>query len=151
MLYLKLNSFHADPLGEDARTLEFRRHTEAQLRLTDTELEEAIPILGRRVDYVHRRFSRDWREVIGVVLYGEKHFTLDEAELQALRLMDGQRSICAIVKAVGEKYAGIQNYEWVRRLASRGVIDLLPGLKVNSPATSAVSVFPERNLPSLAF
>lgn len=138
MLYLKLNSYHCDPLGEDERTPEFRRHTEGILQGPDAALADAVPILGRRVDCVQRRFTRDWREVIGVVLYGEKHFTISETELRALRMMDGRRSVRAILEALAVQGKGAAGCGLVRRLAARGVIDLLPGVKAASPSGQAL-------------
>jgi hypothetical protein len=139
MLYLKLNAFHADPLGEDARTPQLRRYTEMLLQAPDGELEDAIPIVGRRVDSIQQRFTRDWREVRGVVLYGEKHFTIDEAELQALRMMDGRRCVRDILKAVAKQGGASLGCNQIRRLAARGVIDLLPGPTLRD---AAQSVFP---------
>jgi hypothetical protein len=149
MLYLKLNAYHCDPLGEDARTPEFRRHTEALLQAMDAELAEAVPILGRRVDYIHRRFTRDWREVIGVVLYGEKHFTIDEMELQMLRRMDGRQPVRAILHSMGERGEQTPGYGLIRRLAARGVIDLLPTASAGSPGAATVPVEAQANAPTL--
>lgn len=134
MLYLKLNAFHCDPLGEDARTPEFRQHTETLLQVSDTELAEAVPILGRRVDFIHRRFTRDWQEAIGVVLYGEKHYTIDETELQALQLMDGRRPVRVILKNLHEQCGAAFDCARIRHLSSRGVIDLLPANGANGTA-----------------
>ncbi len=149
MLYLKLNAYHCDPLGEDARTPELRRHTEALLRAADGELMDAVPILARRVDYIHRRFTRDWREVVGVVLYGEKHFTIDEIELQALRMMDGRQSVRAVLKSLGERLGHSLGCELMRRLAARGVIDLLPAVNAGPSGTATVSLEAETDAPSL--
>lgn len=148
MLYLKLNAYHCDPLGEDARTPELRRHTEALLRAADAELTDAVPILGRRVDYIHRRFTRDWHEVVGVVLYGDKHFTIDEIELLALRMIDGRQSVRAILKGLGERVGRSLGCELIRRLATRGVIDLLPVTNGGWPDTTAVSLRVEPAAPS---
>src|SRR5687767_948007 len=78
MLYLKLNAFNCDPLGEDRRTPLMRQQTESSIALSDEQLAQLVPQLGRRVDYIQRYYSRDWQELIGVVLWGEKHFTIDE-------------------------------------------------------------------------
>jgi hypothetical protein len=150
MLYLKLNTFYCDPLDEDARTPELRRHTEALLRAADAELAEAVPILGRRVDYIHRRFTRDWHEVVGVVLYGEKHFTIDQIELQALRMMDGRQSVRSLLKGLGERCGQAPGCGLIRRLAARGVIDLLPVPNVGSCDAATLSLKAEADAPSLA-
>src|SRR5208282_1868933 len=93
MLYLKMNSFNCDPLGEDAATADFRKRSTELLAHSDAELGQMILLLGRRVDYIHSRYNRDWKEVLGVVLWGERHFTIDPDELRALQAVDGRRSV----------------------------------------------------------
>ncbi|MBI2804459.1 MAG: hypothetical protein HYX68_05670 [Planctomycetes bacterium] len=131
MLYLKLNTFNCDPLGEDAATADFRKRTNELLTHSDAELEPMIPLLGRRVDYFHRRYNRDWQEVIGVVLWGERHFTIDAEELRALQAVDGKRSVREMIEAMGPGGAWQERMEKVRALAARGILDLLPA-RVNS-------------------
>jgi hypothetical protein len=126
MLYLKLNAFNCDPLGEDPRTPEFRKRTEQAVELADALLEKALPLIGRRVDYFHKHYTRDWREVPGVVLWGEKHFSIDEEEMRALKAIDGNRDVAAITAAMGESSDRAAKLAKVRRLARRGVIDLVP-------------------------
>jgi hypothetical protein len=142
MLYLKLNSYHCDPLGEDPRTADFRRQTEQLLACPDAELAGVVPVLGRRVDYVQRRYNRDWKEVVGVVLYGERHFTLDEQEFRALRRIDGRRTAAAVLAADGAGGGDMPRFGVIRRLAARGVIDLMPG-----PATTPASGRGAQHLP----
>lgn len=123
MLYLKLNAFNCDPLGEDRRTPLLRQQTESVVEQADEQLLSLVPQVGRRVDYVHRQYNRDWREVLGVVLWGEKHFTIDEEELKMLQAMDGKRNVAAIAAAAGGG-AAPATIEKLRRLARRGVIEL---------------------------
>jgi hypothetical protein len=124
MLYFKLNAFNSDPLGEDPRTAEHRSRTRRLLAGPDAYLADTIPLLSRRVDYVHRRWNHQWTETLGVVLYGEKHFTIDEEELRALRAMDGRRTVREVIAAVG---GGASLVGKLRRLAERGVVDLIEG------------------------
>lgn len=126
MLYLKLNAFNCDPLGEDPGTPDFRKRTDQVVELSDQLLEKALPLIGRRVDYFHRHFTRDWHEVPGVVLWGEKHFSIDEDELRALRAIDGKRDVAAISSAMSESLDHPAKLAKIRRLAGRGVIDLIP-------------------------
>jgi hypothetical protein len=126
MVYLKLNAFNCDPLGEDPSTEACSQRTRTLLAAPDGELQEAIPLMGRRVDYVHRRYNRDWREVIGVVLWGGRHVTIDEDELRALQAMDGQRSVGAIIQKIGNVSNGVSGLDKIRRLAACGIVDLLP-------------------------
>jgi len=123
MLYLKMNAFNCDPLGEDPSTPIRRAGSLEIVKLSDEELATTIPHIGRRVDYFHRRMSRQWVELNGVVLYGEKHFTVDDDEMKGLRAMDGHRNAKAIVEIMG---SGSVGYVKLRRLATRGVIDLTP-------------------------
>jgi hypothetical protein len=125
MLYLKLNTFNCDPLGEDPATPGTRTRSQAAAAAPDEQLERMIPVIGRRVDYLHRHFNRNWEEVPGVVLWGEKHFSIDEFELSSLRAMDGKRTVASVIAAVdgrADKQVVLKKF---RRLALRGVIDLL--------------------------
>jgi len=125
MLYLKMNSFHCDPLGEDCRSDEFRQRTLAAVEKPDAELATMIPRVGRRVDHFHRFYNRDWREIPGVVLWGEKHFTVDEDEFRMLRAIDGKKPAAEVIRAGGESAGGAASFNKLRRLARRGVVDLL--------------------------
>jgi hypothetical protein len=125
MLYLKMNSFNCDPLGEDPTTPPRRAKTQEIIGLSDEQLADAIPHIGRRVDYFHRRISREMKELNGAVLYGEKHFTLDDDELRGIRAMDGKRNVKAIVAQMASSSA-TEALAKIRRMAARGVIDLTP-------------------------
>ncbi len=120
MLYLKMNAFNCDPMGEDPRTEEFRKGTLAAAEYPDAQLESLVPLIGLCVDYIHRHYNRDWREVIGVVLWGEKHFTIDDDELRFLQAIDGERAVGAIVGAVNGTAGRAAKLEKVRRIARRG-------------------------------
>jgi hypothetical protein len=126
MLYLKLNTFNCDPLGEDPATPTFRGRTTDCLSRPDAELGHMIPLLGRRVDYVHRRYNRDWKEVVGVVLWGQGHVTIDQDELRALQAIDGRRSVREVAEAMGPGLAWEARAAKLRSLAARGILDLLP-------------------------
>lgn len=126
MLYLKLNAFNCDPLGEDPCTEQYRKRTQmAAAAMTDWQLEQLIPLIGRRVDYFHRHYNRDWNEVLGVVLWGEKHFTIDEQELALLRAIDARRPLKTILTGMNLNGDRANVLRKVRRLAERGAIDLV--------------------------
>ena len=125
MLTLTLNTMNCDPLGEDPMTPEVRRATEAAAALDDFRLERCIPMIGRRVEYVHRHYNRNWQEVAGVVLWGEGHFTIDELELKALRAMDGKRTVRSVLETLHGSLSPESGLEKIRRLAKRGVLDLV--------------------------
>lgn len=126
MVYLKLNAFHCDPLGEDPTDEACSQQTRSLLSAPDGELQKTIPLMGRRVDYVHRRYSRDWREVTGVVLSSGRHLTIDEDEMRALQAMDGQRSVGEVIQKIGNVSNGVSGLDKIRRLAACGIVDLLP-------------------------
>ncbi|MGB7161532.1 MAG: hypothetical protein WBD40_25965 [Tepidisphaeraceae bacterium] len=126
MLYLKLNAFNCDPLGEDRRTEETRARTLASAEIGEAELERLVPLIGRRVDYIHKMYTRDWRELYGVVLWGEKHFSVDDHEVKLLRAIDAKRTVGALARAASESIDQATTLASVRRLARRGVIDLVP-------------------------
>jgi hypothetical protein len=125
MLYFKMNSFNCDPLGEDPRTPVMREKTQAAIDAKVEEIERMVPLIGRRVDFFHRHYNRNWEEVPGVVLWGEKHFTLDEDEFRMLKNVDGKKSVGALLDAVNGVADRSAKIEKVKRLARRGVIDLI--------------------------
>jgi hypothetical protein len=126
MVYLKFNVWNCDPLGEDANTPDVRDRTCHLLELDDEALMRSIPLIGRRVDYIHRRYDRNWQEVIGVVLWGQTHSTIDERELRTLRSIDGRSTLRTLIHAAGAGPDRSSIVDQVRRLAARGIIDLLP-------------------------
>lgn len=126
ILYLKLNDRNCDPLGEDPGTARRRALTETALAGTDAELEEMIPLVSRRVDYVDRRYARDWSEAHGVVLWGQTRLAIDEEELRALQHMDGWRSVGEVVRGMNEGGDGASRLARIRRLAAHGAVELLP-------------------------
>jgi hypothetical protein len=126
MVYFKLNAFHCDPLGEDPRTPEYQARTRQLAAAADEVVMEAIAVLGRRVDYIHHRYNRHWEELTGVVLWGEKHLTIDEEELQALKAMDGKRTVREVIRAVKGGADDEALLKKLRQLAERSIVDLLP-------------------------
>lgn len=145
MLYLKLNTFNCDPLGEDPATASFRVRTAELLTRSDEELERLVPLVGRRVDYVHRRYNRNWKEVIGVVLWGERPFSIDDAELRAFQAIDGKRTVRDLIEAMGPGASRPARAAKVRLLAGRGAIDLLP-----SPVPANATLPQDRSVDSSA-
>src|SRR6185437_6789212 len=126
MLYFKINAFHSDPLGEDPRTEAFSKQTQQFAALPDRDLADLVPILARRIDYIHRRYNCLWQEQLGVVLAGKMHFDIDEQELQLLRAIDGKRPIRALLSPSVEASEYTALLHKLRHLAQQGIIDLLP-------------------------
>lgn len=125
MLYLKLNSFNCDLLGEDPYSVLYRKRTENLLSLEDSALEKMIPLMGRKVDFIERRYTRDWEEDLGVVLWGEPPFTIDQEELLMLKAIDGQRTVGSVIEKIGYMTNGAAGLRKIRRLAARGILDML--------------------------
>ncbi len=125
-LYLKLNTWNCDPIGEDLTTPDVRKRTLEAVGLSDDELEGMVALIGRRVDYFQRRFTRDWEEVMGVVLWGEPLFSVDAEEFSLLRAIDGRRNVGALLAALHPQGLRAEQLARVRRLAYRGVLDLVP-------------------------
>ncbi len=123
VLYLKLNTYNCDTLGEDPHSFEIRRHTLSMAESSPSNWTASIPVIARRVDYIYRRYNRDWNELYGVVLYGQPHTTVTEAEFEVLRSMDGQRTVAEISGQMGQSGKDVR--EIIRQLALRGIVDLL--------------------------
>jgi hypothetical protein len=129
MVYLKLNVLNCDPLGEDRLTQERRDTTMQLIEAADEEFAELLPLIGRRVDYFHKRYDRNWQEVIGVVLWGQPHKTIDEHELRVLQAIDGRSPVRTVLaNALGASRSRTA-CDLVRSLAARGIVDLLPAVR----------------------
>jgi hypothetical protein len=126
-LYLKFNDFGADPLGEDAYTAAFRACTlEVLADLNSYQFRSAVPALARRLDTFAHRYTRNWDDAYQATLYGEDPFTLSGSEFDLLRGIDGQRSVGALAASLASTNGHDRVEQTLRRLASRGIIDLVP-------------------------
>src|SRR5262249_37869155 len=95
--------------------------------------------IGRRVDYVHKRYNRNWEEVIGVVLWGRPHTTIDEQEFRVLQALDGRSTAGSVARALDGSGEGA-SLEVLRRLAARGIVDLGPAAELGaSPPEPALA------------
>jgi hypothetical protein len=119
-LYLKLNDFNSDPLGEDPETPVRRDRTLQLLAASDGRFEDLRPVLSRRLDAVSRQYTREpGLEVLQAHVWDEAPVGLDPAELELLRDLDGRSSAGELVAA------GLVTETALRRLAGRGALDLL--------------------------
>jgi hypothetical protein len=98
-LYMKLNDFDCDPLGEDPETPARRDRTLALLAANDgRSLEQCVTALSRRLDYVGRQYTRnDWQEHLQAALWGGDPFGLAPVQLEILQKVDGRRSLGSLV------------------------------------------------------
>jgi hypothetical protein len=111
-LYLKFNDFGSDPLGEDPSTPARRQAT--QEALANGDLGASVPVLARRLDTIARARTREpGREIVIADVWGEGKVPLSAAEAELLASLNGGR-----VADLGADDA-------IRRLAARGVIDLV--------------------------
>ncbi len=122
-LYLKLNSFNCDPLGEDPHTAGVRSQTIALLENSDETLKNLIPLVGRRVDYFTQHLSRDWQPAHEVVFWGERALKVKAYEMSTLKVLDWKKSVGNVLSIVNGK-SEAEGLSVIRRLASEGVIDL---------------------------
>jgi hypothetical protein len=125
VLYLKLNTYNCDTLGEDPYSSEMRQSTLSMVNSSQSTWAANIPVIGRRVDYIHRRYNRDWTELFGVVIYGQPHTTITEAEFELLRSMDGHRTVADISWELEESGRVGDVRGAIGQLAQRGIVDLL--------------------------
>ena len=125
VLYLKFNTYNCDTLGEDPHTSQTRQNTIAMLEGPPSTLAESVPVLGRRVDYVHRRFSRDWSDLYGAVLYGQPHVNLSPTEFKLLQSMNGKRTLAELTSRTKQSEPAEDISSVIQQLARRGIVDLL--------------------------
>lgn len=127
-MYLKVNDFNSDPLGEDPSTEQRRRETVelAQSPAGTNGFKSAVAVLARRLDTVTRQLTRnDWEEVVQANIWNERPVALSETDLALLRAIDGHTSVGTVIDRVsGDGVEASELEASVRRLADRGVIDL---------------------------
>ena len=117
-LYLKLNDFGCDPLGEDPATPGLREATVAALESGDGVLDGLVPVYGRKFDAVSRRYTREWQEVLEARVFDGAPVMLGEDELALLERVDGRRSVADAAPEAAGRAA-------LDRLARAGVLDLV--------------------------
>ena len=111
-LYLKFNDFGSDPLGEDPSTPARREATRETL--ANGEIGARVPVLARRLDTIARSRTRQpGREIVIADVWGEGKVPLSAAEAELLANLNGG------------SVADLRADDAIRRLAARGVIDLV--------------------------
>lgn len=124
-LYLKFNEFDADPLGEDPSTAERRELTLRVLSASSHALFSTIPVVSRRFDSIVRTWSRpDWHESRSAVVWGQPPLSLAIAEESVLRSLGDGRPVSDLVAEARGMSREVAERA-IRRLAARGVVDLL--------------------------
>jgi hypothetical protein len=121
VVYLKLNEFECDPLGEDVTTETRREATLRLLEQGDGVLDAATATLSRRFESVSRDYRREgWPEMLHANVWGQHPFPVSEREFELLRELDDGAKVRELLEAHGQPARG-----QLRRLARRGAIDLL--------------------------
>ena len=116
-LYLKMNDFNSDPLGEDPQTGPRAQRTLELLASANGSTPSLKPMLARRLDVVARQTSRDGQEVLQAHVWNQEPVVLSQAEWDVLHAIDGTRSVADLGNGSAEGA--------IRRLAQRGVIELV--------------------------
>lgn len=122
-LYLKLNDFNSDPIGEDPTTIERHEQTLALLAAGDG-VGSAVPVFGRRMDGVTQQHTRDGQELLQALVWEPEPIPipLTDREFRFLRAVDGSRSLDELARELGTALSELEPD--LRRLASRGAIEL---------------------------
>jgi len=119
-LYLKMNDFGCDPLGEDPATEGLRAATIEALGSNGAGLDDSVPVLSRQLDEITRRYSRDdWSESHWARVWDEEPVLLSPRQFELIGRVDGERSLRDLAAADGEAVKSE-----IRALAERGIIDL---------------------------
>jgi hypothetical protein len=125
-LYLKMNDFNSDPLGEDPFTEPRERRTQDWLASANGYLPRLVPMLARRLDVVARQSSRDGQEVLLAHVWEQPPVVLSAREWEILHAIDGARSVAELVHRLASGMGAPEALEMdIRRLAARGVIELV--------------------------
>src|SRR2546425_759309 len=91
------------------------------------ELNGAVAVLSRQLEQLTHQFSRNHLEVRQAKLWGREPVLLDDAEFRILQSLNGGRDLASLAEQVtGDGLDASSVPEHVRRLAERGVVDLLP-------------------------
>jgi hypothetical protein len=126
-LYVKLNDFDCDPLGEDPGTEARREHTLAALASADGQLGAHTVKLSRRFDAVERRLSREgWHESLQASLYAAEPFGITAIQLDLLRASTQAQTLSSLISvAVASGHPAGEVERDAATLLERGALDLL--------------------------
>jgi hypothetical protein len=120
VVYLKVNDFDCDPLGEDPTTATRRLAT---LDLLDRgAVAAARPVLSRRFESISREQRREgWPELLQANVWDSHPFPISELEAALLQRLDGKETVGDLAER-----EGVEVRTAIERLARRGALDLLP-------------------------
>jgi hypothetical protein len=122
VVYLKVNDFDCDPLGEDVGTLPRREATLQLLDSGDGAVDGATARLSRRFESVSRDYRRrGWPEMLHANVWDQHPFPISETEFELLQRLDDGAKVRDLVDGPDDP-----RRQAVLRLARRGAVDLLP-------------------------
>lgn len=117
IVYLKVNDFGCDPLGEDPSTADRRASSLAALESDDHEDLQIMP--ARRLDGVNRQYTRNgWEDVLWAHVFGEDPMPITEQEFSLIRLAESRPAFADAAEG--------GNGNALRALIERGILDLGP-------------------------
>jgi hypothetical protein len=129
-LYLKFNDFDSDPLGEDPEAAARSAGTAAILASDAAAMLASVPRLSRRFDSIVRERSRvGWQERSSASVWGSAPVPLSDGEEALLKLLGGPASVAELAAGAGHGMAADAAVLALRRLASRGVVDLIAAVQ----------------------
>jgi hypothetical protein len=124
-LYLKLNDFNCDPLGEDPSTPERREQTLAAVS-NGGNLGDLVATLSRRLDWVSQQYTREWHEVAQARVWEQPITTLSDVEFQILKAVDGGRRVTELASELESRGLDRGSVEaHVGAMAERELLDLV--------------------------
>ena len=124
-LYLKLNDFNSDPLGEDPSTDHRRNETMKLVQSGNGELVQARPVLARRFESVTEQYSRLWDHTRVAEVWDNPPVPLEDVDVKVLQSLNGQ-SVQGVAEKLSNDGVGADQVQAaVKRLAERGVLDLI--------------------------
>jgi len=122
-LYLKLNDFNCDPLGEDPSTPTRRDQTLHHVKAANGSFGALVPVLSRRLDSITRQYTRERDlEVLQAHVWEQAPVGLEPHEFELLRAVDGRTPVRELTVDGEDSEAS------VRRLAERGALDLVESM-----------------------
>ena len=127
-LYVKLNDFDCDPLGEDPRTAVRREHTLETLAAANGGPLDGVTVkVSRRLDSIARRLTLgDLQEVLEASLYGSEPFGITAAQLHLLRAAREAKPLDRLVEEMGTNGRSREDaFADATRLLELGALDVL--------------------------
>lgn len=126
-LYVKVNDFDCDPLGEDPLTPIRRERTLELIKRRDPdELAGSSPRISRRLNYLGSQLARaDAPETFHASLYGSDPMGINPVQQALIRAADGVRTLGSLVEelAASNGHSAATITQDALTLLERGILD----------------------------